>query len=311
MMKAYTLPGEGEAPVLSDLPEPVADGFEVLIRMRASSVNPHDALVISGAAGAYMEYRYPVVLGSDVAGTVVAVGDEVTRFRVGQRVYGLFRELVARRGSFVETIAIEEEFLLETPEHVSTADSGTFGVAALSALRCLDAAGVGAGGLLFVNGAAGGVGSYLLQIARAAGVRTVATARPSQFGFVRSLGASDVIDWTEGDVAASVLAAVGPVDAMVDLVTGEAEAFAALGDAVVRAGGAACTTLNVAGEGDRIRSTNVIAMCDPEALRRIGEMVESRALTAPITQTFGLQDVGLAFEALAAGATGKISVTIP
>ena len=177
-MRAYVLPEPESTPIVTDVPTPRPAPGEVLVRVTSSSVNPHDLMVASGAAARYMEYRYPVVLGSDLTGTVEAVGSGVDGPSPGDRVFGLVRELVAARGSFADRVAVPREWLAPTPEGLDDEAAGALGLAALTALRCVEAIDPADGEVVLVNGATGGVGSYAVQMVLARGAAVVATARP-------------------------------------------------------------------------------------------------------------------------------------
>jgi len=308
-VRALVLPAEGAPPVLTDLPAPKPGNAEVLIRISASSVNPHDAMVASGAAARYMEYRYPVVLGSDFAGEVVAVGDGVDDLSPGTRVFGLVRERIAARGAFAELVAVPREWVTPVPDGVDDASAGVLGLAAVTALRCVEAVDAGPGDVVLVNGATGGVGSYAVQLLAARGGTVIATARPDEeSAHVRALGAAEVVDWSDGDLAASVRA-VRPagVTAVVDLVTHDRGALARLTGSVLAPDGRVASTGHAA-DPDSPGATNVLTEVDQDALRTIAELVGSGRLRAPITSTFTLGEVDRAFAALRDGALGKLAV---
>ncbi|WP_138757253.1 quinone oxidoreductase family protein [Modestobacter altitudinis] len=313
-MRAYVLPAEGGSPGFADVAVPQPADDEVLVRVTASSVNPHDALVASGGAARYMTYRYPVVLGSDLAGTVETVGADVHDLTPGRRVFGLVRELVAARGSFAELVAVPRAWLAAVPDGVDDASAGALGLAALTALRCVEAIAPAPGDVVLVNGATGGVGSYTLQLLAAHGATVVATARPGEEEqHVRKLGATGVADWSAGDLGDQVRALrADGVDAIVDLVNREQDALTALASRCLRTGGrVACT--GHAADPDRlpgIRATNVRAEVDQDALRTIAELAGTGRLHAPITAIFSLDEVAGAFAALRTGALGKLAIDL-
>jgi len=149
----------------------------VLVRVRAASLNPHDEYVGSGAARAYLEYVFPVTIGTDFADEVVAVGRSVARFAPGQRVFGV------QPGTFAELVVVPEGAgIAPAPAGLDDASVAGLGLAGVTALACLVATDVHAGDRVLVNGATGGVGSYLAQLARADGWRMIATARSPEKG---------------------------------------------------------------------------------------------------------------------------------
>ena len=311
-MRAYLLPEPGAAPRFAEVPVPEPAHGEVLVRITASSVNPHDAMVASGAAARYMEYRYPVVLGSDVAGTVVALGDAVDDLSPGDRVFGLVRELVAARGSFAELVAIPASGWPRSPTAWSTRPPAPW--ASRRSPRCAASrrSPPSPVKVVLVNGATGGVGSYALQLLLARGARVVATARPGdEEKHVREMGATNVVDWSDGDLAELVHALHRDgVDAVVDLVNRDQDAFTALATRVLRPGGRVACTGHAADPArlHGIRATNVRAEVDQDALRTLAGLAATGQLRAPITRFYDLADVGEAFEALRAGAIGKLAL---
>ena len=312
-MRAYALTAPNRKPEVIDSPVPtVADG-EVLVRVSASSANPHDVTVASGAAARYMTYYYPAILGSDLAGTVEAVGPGVDDLAPGDRVFGLVRERVVARGSFAELVAVPREWVARTPHGIEDADAGVLGLAALTALRAVDAIAPVAGDIVLVNGATGGVGSYALQMLVARGATVVATARPDEEDHVKRLGAKDVVDWEADDVAAAVQA-LHPrgIAAIVDLVTRDSGAFTALAAGVLAPGGrVACT--GHAADPDQlpgVRAVNVVAEVDQDALLVVADLAGSGVLTTSIAHTYDFDELDEAFSALGRGVVGKLAVRI-
>jgi NADPH:quinone reductase-like Zn-dependent oxidoreductase len=134
------------------------------------------------------------IAGQDVAGDVVAVGPDVTRFHVGDEVFGI------ARGSFAEYAVAREDKLAHKPSVLSFEQAAAMPVSGLTALRAIDAAGVRAGQSVLVIGASGGVGTYAVQLAVAAGANVTGVASTSKLDLVRDLGAADVIDYTVDDI---------------------------------------------------------------------------------------------------------------
>jgi NADPH:quinone reductase-like Zn-dependent oxidoreductase len=230
-------------------------------------------------------------------------------------VFGYIAEDHAHRGSFSEYVAIpESQFVIRQPDGVGHGEAGALGLASVTATMCLDAAGVTAGTRLLINGATGGVGSYATQIAKARGAHVIASARPgAEEEHVRALGADEVVDWSAGDVAARVHA-LHPegVDALIDLVTGDPKAFAALATAVLTADGKAATTLSAADPEllDGRAGTNVWSAPDTERMRAVAELVAAGRVRAPVTEVYEFDRIEDAFEAVRRGAVGKVGVRI-
>ena len=314
-MRAYALTAEGSAAAFHDVPRPAARTGEVLVRVAAASLNPHDAAIRNGDAARYMTYRYPVVLGSDFAGVIEAVGEGVTDLRRGDRVFGLVRERVASRGSLAPLVAVPRDWLALTPPSLPDADAGVLGLAALGALRCVDAIQpLTAGQVVLVNGATGGIGGYVIQLLAEHGVHVIATARAGEEDeYVRALGAAETVDWKAADLQ-GVVADRHPsgVDAIVDLVTPDAASLTRLARAVVRRGGQVVSTRHAVAPDDlpTMSGENLVITVDAEALDRIAKKAAAGLLRAPHVTTYDFVDVEDAFNALAAGVRGKIAVRL-
>jgi len=223
-MRAYVLEADDTA-ALREVESPSAGRGEVQIRVRASSLHPHDLHVLSGAARAYLEYDFLAILGSDVAGEVEAVGPGVSRVKVGDRVLGLQRSSRVHNGTFAKHVVLPETSVARMPDNIDDAHAGMLGLAAIAALTAIDAAQLGACSTVLINGATGGVGSYAIQLAALRGARVLATARAgAATDLVRDLGASTTIDWTTEDVA-NAAADGGGADVRLDFVNIDIDAL--------------------------------------------------------------------------------------
>ena len=190
-------PGPPEAIVFGDLPDPTIGPRDVLVRVRACAVNPIDTYVRSGAV--VMPLPMPFVVGCDLAGEVVAVGDAVDRFRPGMRVWGSNQGLLGRQGTFAEFAAIDERWLYATPDGVTDHEAAATALVSLTAhLGLVGKVGLRPGETVFVNGGSGGVGSAVVQVAKALGARVIATAGAAEKqARVRALGADAVLDYRD------------------------------------------------------------------------------------------------------------------
>ncbi len=176
-MKAAFINNPGPPDVIQygDLPVPEIHGTQVLVKTTAVALNPVDTYIRNGAN--YWELPDPFIVGCDVAGVVEAVGPEVTKFQAGDRVWATNQGLMGRQGTFAEYSAIDECWLYSTPDGVedeSVAACALVGVTAhLGLIRC---ARIAAGERIAVQGGAGGVGSMVIQMAKAMGASVIATA---------------------------------------------------------------------------------------------------------------------------------------
>ncbi|MEU8079931.1 NAD(P)-dependent alcohol dehydrogenase [Catellatospora citrea] len=204
-MKAYVLHSYGppENLQLTDVDEPVPGAGEVLVRVRATSINPYDwhhlrgEPVVARFMGGGFGKRRPsqAILGCDVAGEVAAVGPGVTRFRPGDEVYAL-----VKHGGFAQYTCVPEDHLAAKPRGLSFEQAAAVPMAALTALVAIrDDAKVQPGQRVLVNGASGGVGTYAVQLARSAGAEVTGVCSARNAELVRSVGASEVIDYSTQD----------------------------------------------------------------------------------------------------------------
>jgi NADPH2:quinone reductase len=208
MRAAYiTQTGGPEVIRVGPLPDPVPGPRDVLVRIKASAVNPIDTYVRSGAVA--MPLSFPFVVGCDLAGEVVAVGDEVDALRPGMRVWGSNQGLLGRQGTAADLAAVDERWLYRTPDAVSDRDAAAAALVAITAhLGLVDECMLSPGETIFVNGGSGGVGSAVVQIAKALGARVIASAgSAAKCDRVRSLGADVVLDYHRDDLVEAAQAA--------------------------------------------------------------------------------------------------------
>ena len=211
-MKAvvYDRYGPPEVLRLEDVATPTPGGNEVLVEVVATSVNRSDweCLVGTPAYARIGGLRTPAkrTLGSDIAGRIAAVGDAVTRFGVGDEVYG-----ESPMGGFAEYAVAKESALTLKPDSLTFVEASTIPQAGAIALQ--GTTGVGAGQRLLVNGAGGGTGSFAIQLAKRAGAHVVGVDNAAKLDFMRAVGADEVIDYLSEDFTRQ-----GPFDFVLDLV---------------------------------------------------------------------------------------------
>ena len=309
-MRAVAIDDFGAAPALRDLPKPEPGPGEVLVRIRASSINGFDLAVAGGMLKGMMEHRFPVVLGKDFAGTVEAIGEGVTRFAVGDQVFGVVMKPELGDGAFGEYVAVGEGFgITHIPAGLDVAGAGALGLAGTAALMSVNAVDPAAGETVLVCGATGGVGAHVVQVAAARGAEVIATARPGEEAdLVRGLGAAHTVDYT-GDVPDAVRSVRSEgVHAVVHLAGDGLQLAELLVD-----GGRIASTLGLGPDqlADRdVTATAVIATPDAATLDRLAADVAAGRLRVPITRTYQLAEVPKALADFAGGTLGKLAVTI-
>ncbi len=206
-MKAafITQTGSPDCIQYGDLPDPTLGENQVLVRTAAVSVNPIDTYIRNGAN--YWPLPYPYVIGCDIAGTVVDIGPKVSQFRPGDRVWGSNQGLLGRQGTFSQLCAIDAQWLYPTPDGVRDEDAAASALVALTAhLGLLRDAKLHHGETIFVRGGTGGVGSMVMQMAKAIGAKVITTAGgEKKAAMCKQLGADFVIDYQHQDVKEQVL----------------------------------------------------------------------------------------------------------
>lgn len=196
-MKAAFINETGEPSVIQygDLPTPEPAANEVLVKVGAVAVNPIDTYIRSGAVALATEFPY--IVGCDLAGTVEAVGSAVTRFKVGDRVWGSNQSLFGRKGTFAEYAAVGEDWLYPTPDSMSDDVAAAGALVGITAHLGLFLHGeLKAGETVFINGGTGGVGTAVVQIAKAAGAKVIATVGSDEKkSLCESWGADCVVNY--------------------------------------------------------------------------------------------------------------------
>jgi NADPH:quinone reductase-like Zn-dependent oxidoreductase len=311
-MKAFALVAENQPAALTELPEPTTG---TRIRVRAASVNGMDVYEASGALMGMMPHELPTIIGRDFAGTVESVEGAQGEYAVGDEVLGFIPSMPPlHAGTWAESIAGEDAVLARVPAGLSLEVAAAIPLAGVTALDAVEAIDVSAGDVVVVAGATGGVGSMAVQLASQRGARVIATARPGdEEEFVRELGASDVVDYSSGDVAGAIRAlAPEGVTALIDTVNRDA-AFTSMVD-LLGEGGRVATTLGAAdveGLAARgVRGTNLMATPTPEKLANLAEQVAAGTLKVAIQQTLPLDRADTAIRAFQGGTLGKLVLTM-
>jgi NADPH2:quinone reductase len=210
MKAAYIESTDSPDPIrYGDLPRPEPKAGEVLVRVKAAALNPIDVYILSGMVPAQLPK--PFIPGCDLAGTVEAVGPGAKRFKPGDRVWGSNQGLLGRQGTSAEFAAVHEDWLYPTPAATADADAAAVALVGITAhLGLFRCARLQAGEWAFVNGGTGGVGSMVVQMAKAVGARVVTTVgSPEKAELCRKWGADRVLNYKTDDVPAGVRAATG------------------------------------------------------------------------------------------------------
>ena len=285
-MKAVQFSQFGGPDVLDvvELPDPHPDAGQVRIAVRAVGINPIDWKVRSGAMGGDL----PQTTGREVAGIVDEVGEGVTDATPGDKVFGF-----AAGGGGAAQLALASDYA-PIPPSLDFAGAAALPVAVETAVRTLDLLGVGSGTTVLINGAAGGVGSAAVQIARTRGARVIGTASANNHDYLRSLGAEPTTYGEgleqrvrelapDGVDAALDAAGSGALPALVEL-TGSPDRVVTIADFL----GAQETGVEFSGGMGTARAVH--------ALSEIGDLIEAGEFTLPVSETFPLEQIAEAHE---------------
>jgi NADPH:quinone reductase-like Zn-dependent oxidoreductase len=307
-MKAAIYDEYGSADVLQvrEVDDPPVGPDTVLVRARATSVNPVDYKVREGYLRGAFPHHLPIIPGWDVAGVVEAVGPAVrTGLEVGDEVYGYVRRDDVCFGTAAELVPAPERTVVRRPVNVSFEEAAAVPLAGGTAYQALvEALDVRRGDRVLIHAASGGVGHFAVQIAKHLGAHVIGTASPGNHDALRELGADEVLDYHAGPVSEQLSA---PVDAVLDLVGGDA-----LADAPRQvAGGTRIASVvdpdTVLGLG----GSYVFVRPDRATLDALRGLVEDGHVRVVLSGTFDLDDIAEAHRAGEKGnGPGKVAVTI-
>jgi NADPH:quinone reductase-like Zn-dependent oxidoreductase len=286
-MKAAFIERHGGPEVLKygDFPDPVAGAGEVVIDVFAASVNGADWKV---RAGDYRQSKFPYVLGRDFSGVVSAVGEGVQDLRVGDAVFGVCD--AGQEGAYAEKIAVKAAIVAKKPDRLSHVDAAALALAGLTAMSAVeDTLKLQPGETILIQGGAGGVASFAIQLAKHIGARVITTASAANHDYLRKLGADDVIDYNASDFTE----AVADCDAVFDTVGGD---VAHRSFAVLKPGGRAAFIASgpQAPKPDR---SDVTSLRPPvgrarKPLERIAALFLAGAIRAPEITLYRLSEAG-------------------
>lgn len=262
---------------ISDTPEPSRD--EVIVKVHAAGVGPWDGWIRAGNSA--LPQPLPLILGSDISGEVVAVGEAVTRFKVGDDVYGVTNKRFC--GGYAQYAVASASMLDHKPASIGHVAAASLPVIAVTAWQALfDQAGLEKGQTVLIHGSAGNVGAYAVQFAREAGLRTVCTASSGDIDSVVALGGETVIDYTKIRFDDEIRG----VDAVIDLVGGDTQSRSFR---VLKKGGRLISAVSVPdqalAEQHRVLAKFFLVDVSTESLARISSLISRNALKMNIGAT--------------------------
>ena len=285
-MKAIIMDRHGGLDVLryGDLPDPVAKPGEVVCDIHAATVNAADAKVREGGDYATVT-NFPYVLGRDFSGVVTALGEGVTDLKVGDAVFGVLAG--GHEGTYCEKVAEKAAILCKKPAELSHVEAAALALTGLTALVSIeDTIKLKPGETILIQGGAGGVAGYAIQLAKHIGARVITTASAANHAYVKSLGADQVIDYSKEDFTK----VVKDVDAVFETVGGD---VAMRSFAVLKSGGRAAfigsgAKAPVSPRADA-QSLRPAVGRDRPHLERILHLHKTGAVKVPEIRTFALQ----------------------
>ena len=302
--------GGPEALQIFDVPEPHAGPGQLRIRVRAATVNPTDSAVRNGArAEAQKEFPPPYVPGMEVAGVLDEFGEGVGIDLVrGEQVMAIVLPS-GSHGGYAEFVVVPVDSVVRIPARASLAEAATLPMNGLTARLALDLLALRPGQTLAVTGAAGAFGGYVVQLAKAEGLRVIADASPADTELVRSLGADEVVARGD-DVADRIRAIVAEgVDGLADGALLYTKAMAA-----VRDGGGMATVRTFSGETERGITVHPVwvreYVREHAKLDQLRRQVETGIITLRVARTFAAEDAAEAHRLLERGGTrGRLVIT--
>jgi NADPH:quinone reductase-like Zn-dependent oxidoreductase len=294
IMKAWRVNGFGstDAMTLEEIARPEPGAGEILVKVAAAGVGPWDGWIRSGHSA--LPQPLPLTLGSDLSGTIVAVGDGVSDFTVGEAVFGVTNARFT--GAYAEYAVASAEMMAGKPESLSDVEAASVPMIAVTAWQALfEQARVGQGRTVLIHGAAGNVGAYAVQFARQSGAHVIATASTGDIGIVRALGADEVIDYKTQRFEELA----HDIDVVIDLVGGETQERSF---AVLKTGGLLVSAVSkpdlALAERHGVRALFFLVEVTTMHLTRIAEMIDAGELTVNVGTVLPFADARIAHEML-------------
>lgn len=298
--------GGPEELIYEDAQTPEIQPDDVLIRVKATSINPIDWKVREGARKDPARH-FPIVLGWDVSGIIEKVGEKVKNFKVGDAVYG--RPDTSRNGTYAEYVAVRAGELAPKPQSLDHNQAAAIPLAGLTAWQGIfDHGKLEAGQKILIHGAAGGVGTFAVQLARWKGAYVIGTASGKNVDFLRKLGADEVIDYEKEHFEEKL----HDIDVVFDTIGGDVQLNSLR---VLKPGGILVSTVGIKDEAavkaKGLQGIAYMAKSLPEQLHRMAQLIDEGKLRPIIEKTLPLTDAAEAQRESQKGHTrGKIVLTV-
>lgn len=289
--------------------KPTAGDDQVVVAVHAASINPFDTIIREGYMKDNIPLNLPVTLGGDIAGVVESVGNSVSNVKVGDTVYGQAHAVAGNSGALAEFAATKSDQVALAPKNVTPQEAASLPLVGVSAVQgLLEHLELSSGQKLFIHGAAGGIGSVAIQIAKHVGAYVAVTATGDGLDYVKSLGADEVIDYKTADFAESL----SDFDAVFELAGGQ-DFDKSL--TILKKGGKAVSMIATADQAkaDELGVTAITQSTGvtTDRLNKLTKLVEDGVVKPQIDKVFPLDQTQEAFEARESGTVrGKVVVAI-
>lgn len=319
MVKAIVLHEYGGREKLApeEVPDPVPAAGEVLIRVKAAGVNPVDWKIREGQLAMRLPHRFPLIPGWDAAGIIAEVGEGVTSFTAGDAVYAYCRKPVVQYGTYAEYVVVPETSVALKPSSLSFEEAAAVPLSGLTAYQSLfEAVDLQSGEVVFIQAAAGGVGSFAVQLAAQQGAQVIGTARAGNHDYVLALGASRVIEYTAENYREVVKAAFPDgVDVAFDLLGGD-DTYTTMKLVKPRGRMVSLLVSEKAVDAARVMAADIAyryVFVRPVAahLEKLATLVDAGKLRVHLAATLPLEEAARAHAMIESGHTrGKIVLTL-
>jgi NADPH:quinone reductase-like Zn-dependent oxidoreductase len=293
-MKAVRMHGYGGPEVLKyeDAPRPEPADGEVLVRVHAAGVNPVDWKIREGYLRTFREYPLPLIVGWDFSGVIEQLGPSANGWKPGDEVYA--RPDIGRNGTYAEYIAVRASEIQRKPKSLDHVQSAAIPLAALTAWQAIfDAGHLEAGQKILIHAAAGGVGTFAVQLAKWKGAYVIGTASAHNHAFLRELGANELIDYN----TTRFEDAVEGIDVVLDAMAGETRDRSWQ---VLKKGGILVTILGQPSEEQAkahgVRTGGIFVQPNPSQLEKLANLVDAGTLRPIVEAVLPLAEAARAQE---------------
>lgn len=306
-MKAVFINEYGNASKLAyeSIDTPQAAANEVLVKVRASGVNPVDYKIREGYLESMLGHSLPLTLGWDVSGEIVSVGSDVNGWKVGDEIYS--RPDISRNGSYAEYMTVVADEIALKPASLTWEEAAAVPLTALTAWQVLDTFEIKEGDKILIQAGSGGVGHFAIQLAKLRGAHVLASCSTKNVEFVKSLGADEVVDYTQQDFSE-----LRDLNAVFDTLGGEAleKTWQTL-----KSGGAVTSIVeppseDLAAEHD-VKCHFVFVQPSSAQLDQLRELLDSKTIKVEVDKVFNLDEVAKAHEYVETNrARGKVVISV-